>query len=197
MKLNERIISARKKLGMSQSDLADLLEVSRQTISKWETGESLPEISRLPKLAETLDVSVDWLLSKEENITETEKNETAEYPEWISHLPVSASKMIRKYGWLYGAGMAVNGFLFMAIGLYARHSAYNRLFVFPSQIDGIHIDGYLPGITDPLLQQKWNGISTITAFPVVIGLIVVIAGLVIAILLWRWGKGKTNHPASH
>jgi len=41
MKLNERIISARKKLGMSQSDLADLLEVYRQTISKWETGDSL------------------------------------------------------------------------------------------------------------------------------------------------------------
>lgn len=40
MKLNEKIIYSRKKTGMSQIDLADVLGVSRQTVSKWETGVS-------------------------------------------------------------------------------------------------------------------------------------------------------------
>ena len=41
MKLNEKIIYCRKKAGLSQLDLADLLGVSRQSVSKWETGVSL------------------------------------------------------------------------------------------------------------------------------------------------------------
>ena len=40
MKLNEKIICCRKKAGLSQLDLADLLGVSRQSVSKWETGVS-------------------------------------------------------------------------------------------------------------------------------------------------------------
>ena len=40
MKLNEKIIYCRKKAGMSQIDLADALGVSRQSVSKWETGVS-------------------------------------------------------------------------------------------------------------------------------------------------------------
>ena len=49
MKLNEKIIYCRKKAGLSQLDLADLLGVSRQSVSKWETGESNPEITKIPR----------------------------------------------------------------------------------------------------------------------------------------------------
>ncbi|MBR4344366.1 MAG: helix-turn-helix transcriptional regulator [Lachnospiraceae bacterium] len=66
MKLNEKIIYSRKKTGMSQIDLADVLGVSRQTVSKWETGESNPEIGKLPVLSKALNVSIDWLLSDED-----------------------------------------------------------------------------------------------------------------------------------
>ncbi len=40
MKINEKIMTARKKAGMSQIDLADMMGVSRQSVSKWETGVS-------------------------------------------------------------------------------------------------------------------------------------------------------------
>ena len=49
MTLGENICRLRTEKGMSQGDLADLLEVSRQSVSKWETGSSVPELDKLVK----------------------------------------------------------------------------------------------------------------------------------------------------
>ena len=46
MKLHEKIYYCRKKAGLSQDGLAELLDVSRQAISKWENGEAMPETAR-------------------------------------------------------------------------------------------------------------------------------------------------------
>lgn len=62
MKLSDKIYHCRKKAGLSQEALAEKIGVSRQAISKWETGEAAPEISKLPLLARTFDVTADWLL---------------------------------------------------------------------------------------------------------------------------------------
>ena len=64
MKLNEKIYLCRKKAGLSQDALAERLGVSRQAISKWETGESVPDTGKLLPLANALGVSLDWLLSE-------------------------------------------------------------------------------------------------------------------------------------
>ena len=53
----------RKKMGMTQSELSEKLSVSPQAVSNWERGETLPDISVLPDLAETLHCSVDAILS--------------------------------------------------------------------------------------------------------------------------------------
>lgn len=75
MKLNEKIFENRKKLGLSQEDLANKLDVSRQTVSKWEVGSSTPELEKIVKLSELFNVSVDYLV-KEQNIEEiNEKTE--------------------------------------------------------------------------------------------------------------------------
>ena len=66
MKLSEKIYYCRKKSGKSQEALAEQLGVSRQAVSKWETGDSEPEISKLKLLADAFGVTVDWLLSDEE-----------------------------------------------------------------------------------------------------------------------------------
>lgn len=62
MKLSDKIYHCRKKAGLSQEALAERIGVSRQAISKWETGEAAPEISKLPLLARTFSVTADWLL---------------------------------------------------------------------------------------------------------------------------------------
>ena len=55
----DNLVSARKMHGFSQMKLAEKIGVSRQTLSKYETGESLPDIERCKLLAEVLDVSLD------------------------------------------------------------------------------------------------------------------------------------------
>ena len=57
------IMSLRRKKGLTQSALAGLLNVSDKAVSKWETGLGYPEITLLPKLAEELGVSVDYLMT--------------------------------------------------------------------------------------------------------------------------------------
>ena len=62
MTLGEKIIDLRKKRGLSQEDLAITLGVSRQAVSKWETGEAKPDTDKVIALAEYFEVTTDWLL---------------------------------------------------------------------------------------------------------------------------------------
>ena len=62
MNLGERIYKLRTAKNLSQGDLADAMEVSRQSISKWETNGSVPELDKLVKLSEIFDVSLDELI---------------------------------------------------------------------------------------------------------------------------------------
>jgi len=66
------IISTRRKaLGLTQQALADRLHISNKAISKWETGEGLPDISILKDLASVLEISVDELLTGSQIVNES------------------------------------------------------------------------------------------------------------------------------
>ena len=69
--LSDKIMELRKRNGMSQEALAEKLDVSRQSVSKWETGESVLDLDRIIKLSEIFGVSTDYLLKNE--ISECEK----------------------------------------------------------------------------------------------------------------------------
>lgn len=62
MNLAEKLTIQRKKSGMSQEQLADRLGITRQSVSKWEAGSSIPEISKLVTMSEIFQVSLDYLL---------------------------------------------------------------------------------------------------------------------------------------
>lgn len=62
MTLAEKILSLRTQRGMSQDDLAEKLEVSRQSVSKWETAQSTPDLDKIIKLANLFGVTVDELV---------------------------------------------------------------------------------------------------------------------------------------
>lgn len=63
MTIGKRIAALRREKGLKQDDLAQMLEVSPQAVSKWENDQTCPDIALLPKLAQILGVSVDELLS--------------------------------------------------------------------------------------------------------------------------------------
>lgn len=64
MIFSEQLILLRKKNSLTQEDLADAVGVSRQSVSKWETGESYPDLPKLMGLADTLHVSMDVLCGR-------------------------------------------------------------------------------------------------------------------------------------
>lgn len=76
MTIGERLYKLRKDKNISQEELANELNVSRQTISKWETGESSPDFDKIIPLCEYFNITSDELLSGKENIIEANKQET-------------------------------------------------------------------------------------------------------------------------
>ena len=62
MTLAEKILELRTAQNLSQGDLAERLEVSRQSVSKWETGQSVPDLDKIIRLADLFGVSVDELV---------------------------------------------------------------------------------------------------------------------------------------
>lgn len=64
----ERIIQARKSRGLSQELLAERMHISRGACGHWERGKALPSTDHLQKLAEVLNVRIDWLISGHGNM---------------------------------------------------------------------------------------------------------------------------------
>lgn len=74
MTISNKILHLRKKLGYTQEELADKLNVSRQSISKWESGHSIPDIDKIMIMAKLFSVSIDYLLRDEIEVTDIEDN---------------------------------------------------------------------------------------------------------------------------
>ena len=75
MALSEKLYALRKKSGFSQEQLAEQLDVSRQAISKWESGQSMPEPDKLVSISTFFKVTTDYLM-KDDAVMETEIGNT-------------------------------------------------------------------------------------------------------------------------
>ncbi len=98
MRLEEKLTVLRKESGYTQLDLAEKVRVSRQAISKWETGRALPSMEKLKYLSELFGVSVDYLLNddmteeakpKEQEPAPEPQTEEAVFPEKEKGKPAS------------------------------------------------------------------------------------------------------------
>ena len=78
----DKLIEERKRNGWSQEELADKLQVSRQSVSKWESAQSIPDINRILQLADLFGVSTDYLLKD----TQTRPGENGEIVESVEGL---------------------------------------------------------------------------------------------------------------
>ncbi len=102
-KIGKKIVSLRKSRDMTQMELADQLGISFQAVSNWERGNSMPDISKLPELAEIFEVSLDELLGEKSSIVEAAveghleeyvKDGEVEAEELRSLLPILKPKQI-------------------------------------------------------------------------------------------------------
>lgn len=92
MILADKIIYLRKKKGWSQEELADRLDVTRQSVSKWESAQSTPDLDKVLKLAEIFEVTTDYLLKDNIEEDKSEKVEIVEPREYTE--PQTKSRRI-------------------------------------------------------------------------------------------------------
>ena len=90
MNLGNSLFHARKKSGLSQEDVAEKLGVSRQTVSKWETDETVPDIRQSKKMAVLYNMSLDELIDFDIDMKEIQEiidktnEETEEKIDWTN-----------------------------------------------------------------------------------------------------------------
>lgn len=66
MEFAKKLITLRKSRELTQEQLADMLNVSRQSVSKWENGQVIPDVEKIVELSKTFDVTTDYLLKPSE-----------------------------------------------------------------------------------------------------------------------------------
>ena len=111
MTLSEKLQSLRRAAGLSQEQLAEQLGVTRQAVSKWETGEGKPDIDNLLPLARLLHTSVDYLLDDGANQPHAEEPQPQTPPQQSvgRELWEQLKTFGRRWGWLGGYAIAAIG----------------------------------------------------------------------------------------
>ena len=197
MKLPEKILYCRKRAGLSQEAFAGQIGVSRQAVSKWETGDAEPEISKLRLLASTFNVTVDWLLNDDQPILEQAMptpgadSEPKQSSNWVDAVPGMIGRLLRRYSWLFGVYLAVGGIMFAGLGALARTISINMFsglnYRFPGDIG--NFEGF-NAQRDGLFSNFafGNPVAMMGSFIMAFGIFLIIAGIVLAIVL---KKNKT------
>ena len=112
MNLGENIYRFRNGKNMSQGDLADALEVSRQSVSKWENNSAVPELEKLVKMAHIFGITLDELVSGE--IPQIDECETVPPPP-LQAAPIPESKSRLSTAQILGIVLLAFGFFSMLV----------------------------------------------------------------------------------
>lgn len=91
MKLEEKLAALRKEKGLSQLKLAEMMNVSRQAVSRWEAGDAVPSTEKLKGLSSLYNVSVDVLLNDEIDLIDRDK--------YVPNLEIPGGKESAKKKW--------------------------------------------------------------------------------------------------
>lgn len=225
MKLNEKILHYRKAAKLSQEGLADRVGVSRQAVSKWELGESTPDVDKLLSLARAFGVTTDELLSEAPPAErQTQEPSQADGPDGepaqagtgpasppsseVDKLTGKLGQLVKRYGWLAGVYIALSGLGITVVGALARwgfgafFAAANSM---TSDFGGMGVDWSYSG--PPELEAEimgqlglgpapspFGGIETFfygfATVILVIGLLTMVAGGVLAVVLYQKGRKK-------
>lgn len=129
MTLREKLIVLRDKAGISQMALAHQLDVSRQAVSRWESGDATPSIDKLKALAKVYGVSLDWLCSDAdeldgENKQVPEIREATENNEDAQSGAVQDRRKKKKLG--IAAAIVILGYCYLDVCFIGKDKLQNR-----------------------------------------------------------------------
>lgn len=154
--VGERLLQLRNKKGMTQEDLAEYLNVSRQSVSKWELNKTLPDVEKLMLLSDLYEVTLDYLVKgveeTEEEDSEVSGDEMNAQTESDTEAPVeedaltSALSMkspfeLTVHRIVFLIAMLVSGVLFVGSLLFSVRLMSNHIFsVEGKQQDIVYVD---------------------------------------------------------
>lgn len=124
---SEKLLELRRREGLSQEQLADRLGVTRQSVSKWESGAAAPELSKLIALSDLFSVSVDYLvkdrLEEPQHPAPEAPPSTAKLEEQVEEL----SRYFRGWFWFWDSKARIFGLPLVSVRLHLRpHLMRNR-----------------------------------------------------------------------
>ena len=192
MTLSEKIYYYRKKLGKSQEELAEALGVSRQAVSKWETGESEPELAKLRALAAAFGITVDALLSEDAPLEDTAEEEHTSDKEktsnrtWVDALPGVLGRLVSRYGWLGGVYLAVVGGIVTLMGVAIFLIAGGMATSINTQMG--MMPGGMPAGDASNLSGMFTPVYVMGGLFCVVGLGLTVTGILLAVKLKKRGE---------
>ena len=156
IRLGAEIQRRRKQLGLTQEELAQRMDVSRQSVTKWETGQSAPDLDRLVQLGEVLKISLDELLkgpsdNADDNWNENEGEHAARDSAEEPCLHADPAPVCRESAFPSSLSffLRLTGGLLLFVGLAGLLALWVFSVLFPVQIPGgngsLHtgLEGYL------------------------------------------------------
>lgn len=207
MNLSQKIYQCRRQAGLSQEALAERLGVSRQAVSKWETGESVPEPAKLLALAKAFGVTTDYLLDDSlpeepagpEAPEEPEQGEQTYRPRQsargggVEQLTGLVGWLFRRWGWLAGVYVALSGVPLVLFAVFARIMggvASSDFGGYGSSGFQYYMDGQpvsIGGLSSSAVNPA-SPIYTVSSIFYLLGVAVMIAGVILAL----WLKSKSE-----
>ncbi len=116
--LGEKLYECRKKNAMSQEVLAEKLDVARQTVSNWETGETAPNPEQLKKLSHIFNISLDQLLENEDFIrSENDRSNNQNERDFSAGIKEAGESGSHTHGFEYKSKTLVHGLPLIHINL--------------------------------------------------------------------------------
>ncbi len=194
MDLGQRLRQARLEAGMTQEELGKQLGVSRQTLSNWENGRSLPDVGSAVKLGKLYNISLDKLLSGQEIIQQFEDLAARRRQFWQMMLEIGiilqlVGNLIRGLGFSWvGDGLTWCGFLLLTVTIVMHLRVFDHS-------RGDCIRGLLG------IGGRWLLILWVLVFPNVgegdvYLLLISFANLILALLVWSAGVWTINFKST-
>lgn len=187
VKIGKYIAGKRKALGMTQAQVAEKLGMSDKSVSKWERGHNMPDISLLVEISEFFDVSIPEIINgerKSENMNEEVKEVAEKLSDYAGEEKINMIKNVRNLS-ITGVCALILCYILEAAGVSGQNSFFEKLYLYCETLVPVTITMivfYSTGLINKLHRK--NRSSVLDNFPKAIRIIItaVLAFAVAAIL---------------
>lgn len=187
VEFGEQLRKAREAKGMTQQSLAEQLYVTRQSVSRWECGTNMPDISLLVDIAEFFDVSIPEIINGERK-SEVMEKEVKEVAEAMSNYAVAEKSVILKRVKL----VSIIGLISVVIGLVMEEINYDSMIPIYECMKGICLGLgvgalvtmvlYTTGVLEKIKNRKSKQMKIVAIFCFGIMAICIIVSLILSII---------------